>query len=141
MCATKYLLQWCPFKDELLLQVVWVGFEKRLKATFSAVEYIVNRYSTLFPSDRIEMNKLKEQFLTYQLLVKGNIPTTVKECAGLTQEDYFRVDILWTYLRSVKKPGSNECELDMLFRVAEVAITIPHSNAGEKKNLFFDQQE
>ena len=41
VCATKYLLQWCPFKDELLSHVVWVGFESRMKTTFSSL-------STLF---------------------------------------------------------------------------------------------
>lgn len=130
MCATKYLLQWCPFKDELLSKVSWVGFENRLKANFSAIEYIVGRYSTIFPSG---MNKLSEQFLAYQLLVEEDIPSTVKESAGLSQEDYFRVDILWSYLKSVNKPGSSEYEFDLLFKVAEVIMTIPHSNAGEEQ--------
>lgn len=133
MCATKYLLQWCPFKDELLSKVAWVGFENRLKANFSAIEYIVGRYSTIFPSGSIDMNKLSEQFLAYQLLVEEDIPSTVKESAGLSQEDYFRVDILWSYLKSVKKPGSSEYEFDLLFKVAEVIMTIPHSNAGEER--------
>ena len=28
---------------------------------------------------------------------------------------------------------SNECEFDLLFKVAEVVMTIPHSNAGEER--------
>ena len=38
VCATKYLLKCCPFVDELLLHVIWVGFESRLQTTFSLVE-------------------------------------------------------------------------------------------------------
>jgi len=77
--STKYLLKWCPFKDELLSHVDWVGFESRLEKTFSSVEYIVHRYGTLFPG--LDMDKLSEQFLTYQLLVEEDIPTSIKESA------------------------------------------------------------
>ena len=57
----------------------------------------------------------------------------MKESAKLTPEDPFRVDILWSYLKNIKVPGSNECEFDVLFKVAEVVMTIPYSNAGEER--------
>ena len=133
MCSTKYLLKWCPFQDELLSHVTWVGFESRLEATFSSVEYIVHRYNSLFPLETLDMEKLSEQFLSYQLLVEEDIPTFVKESSGLAPEDPFRVDVLWTFLKSIKKPSSHEYEFDLLFRVAEAVMTIPHSNAGEER--------
>ena len=37
------------------------------------------------------------------------------------------------YLRNVKVAGTNELMLDLLFKVAEVVLTIPHSNAGEER--------
>ena len=133
MCVTKYLPQWCPFEDELLSHVVWVGFENRVNTTSSSVEYVVNRFSSIFPTGSLDMNKLSEQFLAYQVLVEEDIPATVKESAKLTREDPFRVDILWSYLKNIKLPGSNECEFDLLFKVADVVMTIPHSNAGEER--------
>ena len=33
----------------------------------------------------------------------------------------------------LKKAGSNSYEFDLLFKVAEVVMTIPHSNAGEER--------
>ena len=33
----------------------------------------------------------------------------------------------------MKKPGTNSLEFDLLFHVAEVIMTIPHSNAGEER--------
>ena len=63
VCATKFLLKWCPFKDELLSHVFWVCFKSRLEKTFSSFEYIVHRYSILFLG--LDMDKLNEQFLTY----------------------------------------------------------------------------
>ena len=134
MCVTKYLPQWCPFEDELLLHVVWVGFENRVNTTSSSVEYVVNRFSSIFPTS-LDMNKLSEQFLAYQVLVEEDIPATVKESTKLTREDPFRVDILWSYLKNIKVPGSNECEFDLLFKVADVVMTIPHSNAGGEFSL------
>ena len=70
MCVTKYLPQWCPFEDELLSHVVWVGFENRVNTTSSSVEYVVNRFSSIFPTGSLDMNKLSEQFLAYQVLVE-----------------------------------------------------------------------
>jgi len=33
----------------------------------------------------------------------------------------------------MKKPGKNSLEFDLLFKVVEVVMTIPHSNAGEER--------
>ena len=57
----------------------------------------------------------------------------MKESAGLAEEDPHRVDILWGYLKNVKKPSTNIFEYDQLFRVAEVVMSIRHSNAGEER--------
>ena len=64
-------------------------------------------------------------------MVEEDIPTSVKESVGL--EDPYHVDVLWIYLKDVKKPGTRESEFDLLFKVAEVIMTIPHSNAGEER--------
>ena len=36
-------------------------------------------------------------------------------------------------MHDVKKPGINSFEFDLLFKVAEVVMTIPHSNAGKER--------
>ena len=33
----------------------------------------------------------------------------------------------------MKKPGTNSFEFDLLFKIAEAVMTIPHSNAGEER--------
>ena len=81
----------------------------------------------LFP--HMDVNRLNEQFLNYQLLSADKIPLPVKQTTGLSEEDPHHVDILWGYLRNVRKPGSSTHEFDLLFKVAEVVMTIPHSNA------------
>ena len=129
--ATEYLLRWCPLEDELLANATWLTFEQRLQKSFSSVEYFVLRYPELFPD--MNVDKLNEQFLNYQLFPEDEIPKEVKESLGLEDEDPYRVDVLWGFLKGVKTAGTNTLEFDLLFKVAEVIMTIPHSNAGEER--------
>ena len=76
------------------------------------------------------MDELNEQFLNYQLLSDEQISKEVKEGIGLEDDDPHRIDVLWGFLRGMKKPGTNSLEFDHLFKVAEAIMTIPNSNAG-----------
>ena len=129
--ATEYLLKWFPLKDELLINATWLDFENRQQKSFSCVENFVFKYDHIFSG--IKIDELNEQFLNYQLLPDNAIPKEVKECVNLSEEDPHRIDVLWGFLRGVKKPGKNLFEFDLLFKVAEVIMTIPHSNAGEER--------
>ena len=81
------------------------------------------------------MNRLEQQFLNYQVLGAGEIPKEAKEYAGLhvDDDDPHRIDVLWGYLRNIKKPGTKTLEFDLLFKIVETVMTIPHSNAGEER--------
>ena len=81
----------------------------------------------------MKIDELNEQFLNYQLLPDNAIPKEVKDCVNLSKEDPHRIDVLWGFLQGVKKPGTNLFEFDLLFKVAEAVMTIPHSNAGEDR--------
>ncbi|CAB4036850.1 PREDICTED: uncharacterized protein LOC107326933 [Paramuricea clavata] len=130
--ASEYLLKWCPLEDELLMHATWIDFQHRLEKSFMSVGYFVAKYPEIFPD--MDLESLNEQFLNYQLLLEEDIPAEVKEVAKCAEDDpHYRVDILWGYLKGVKKPGTNSLEFDLLFRVAEVVMTIPHSNAGEER--------
>ena len=48
ICATEYLLKWCPLEDELLTHAKWLSFEHTLDSSFNSVEYFVYRYSKIF---------------------------------------------------------------------------------------------
>ena len=48
-------------------------------------------------------------------------------------DPFYYVDAFWGYLKTVRKPGSTEYEFDILYQVAEIVLTIPHSNAGEER--------
>lgn len=42
--CTEYLLQWCPFEEELLVHATWLHFENHLETTFLSVDYFVHRF-------------------------------------------------------------------------------------------------
>jgi hypothetical protein len=129
--ATEYLMKWCPLNDELLTAATWLIFEDRLEKNFMSVEYFVYRYPVLFSG--MNMDQLSEQFLNYQMLPSDAIPKSVKESVNLQDDDPHRVDTLWGYLRGMKAPGTNDLLFGLLFKVAEIVMTIPHSNAGEER--------
>ena len=94
--ASDYLLKWCPIKDDLLSHATWVDFEHRIEKSFYSVEFFIHRYKQIFTG--MNMDKLEEQFLNYQLLTDEEIPKDVKEKAGRDESDYYRIDDLWGYL-------------------------------------------
>ena len=55
---------------------------------------------------------------------------------GISEENpHGRIDFLWGFLKGVKTPGTNSFEFDLLFKVVEAVMTIPHSNA-KKERIF-----
>ncbi len=98
----------------------WLDFERRLEKSVNSFEYFVHRFSAFF--DGINIDKLNEEFVDYQLLSSNDIPSSIKKSANL-----------WGYLRGVKEPGTSQTKFGLLFRVAKVVMTIPHSNAGEER--------
>ena len=76
---------------------------------------------------------LAEQFMAFQVLPGTAIPMSVKTDVGLDPDDPYHADCLWVYLNSRRVPGTNRPEFDLLFKVASVVLTVPHSNAGEER--------
>ncbi len=118
-------------EEELLKHATWIDFDSRMDKGFCSVEYFTYRYPIFFTS--LDRDKLHEQFVSYQLLADSDIPESVKEKSGSDVNGYYRIDDLWGYLKDVKKPGTNLFEFDLLFKVAEIILTIPHSNASEER--------
>ncbi len=131
MSAVDYLIKWCPFNEELMTHATWLDFERRLEKNFDSVEYFVHKFPKILGN--INIDKLSEEFINYQMLCSNDIPSSVKSRANLQDEDPHRVDYLWGYLRTLQEPGTNHKAFGLLFRVAELIMTIPHSNAGEER--------
>lgn len=101
--ATSYLLKWIPLREDLLINAIWIDFMQRLECTFSSVEYFLHRYPYIFTD--CDMDRVNEEFLTYQTMVPEDIPENIRESIGLSSDEY-RADVFWGYLKTIKKPGS-----------------------------------
>ena len=129
--ATQYLLDWCPLDDVLLDHVGWINFNQKLDFTFTSVEYFVSTFSYILGD--IDHDELAEEFIGYQLLCQNDIPESVKELCQLSSSDDHISCIDSLYLRLLKTPDTTTLRFNLLFRVAETVLTIPHSNAGEER--------
>ena len=65
--TAEYLLQWCPFSDELIKHATWIDFSQRLSSSFTSVEFFVGTYSENL--NDMDMDELNEQFIQYQTLM------------------------------------------------------------------------
>ena len=87
-------------------------------------------------SSTSEISKLHEEFVQYQLLNTTDIPEDIWKMAAVAEEDgsdsHYRMDVIWNYL-STKKHIDGRAMFGRLFKIAEVILIIPHSNADEER--------
>ena len=83
--ACSYARSALPLSDPLLKNARFLNFARRESADVSEVEYFVGRFSSLLPfsSDPAKMNQLGDEFVSYQLLEKDDVPADVWENATI----------------------------------------------------------
>lgn len=84
-----------------------------------------------------ELDELLEEFIDFQLLSDGEIPSTVWEKASITLDDsvhatYHRLDLIWHHLSTIKSPDGT-LRFKRLCQIAKLVMVIPHSNAQEER--------
>ena len=80
----------------------------------------------------MNIDQLNKQFLNYQLISEADIPKEVKEQANLAEDDPYHINSVGIFTW-FEKPVTNSLEFDLLFKVAEAVLKIPHFNAGEER--------
>ena len=108
----------------------WLDFTNKAEHNFESVEYFVDRFLTLKNNKK---DKLHSQFLNYQVLSEDDLPQVIRDAITSSEYGNCLVDILWDFLRGVKVPGTNSFQYNLLFKVAEMIMTIPHSSAAEER--------
>uniref|UniRef100_A0A1X7TWU2 HAT C-terminal dimerisation domain-containing protein n=1 Tax=Amphimedon queenslandica TaxID=400682 RepID=A0A1X7TWU2_AMPQE len=136
--ATSYSIANLPLHDEVLECAKFVTFDARETALFSQVEFFVQRYPNLLPfTSPSEMTLLSEEFTSFQLLDREDVPKKVWESAVITMDNetnicQHRMDLIWAYLGSVKSLDGTFL-YGRLAKVAQLVLVIPHSNAEEER--------
>ena len=79
--ALDYARSHLPLNDPLLKSARFLDFTQRESSELSQLEYFIDRYCSLLPhkSDPAKMEKLKDEFISYQLLEESDIPASIWE--------------------------------------------------------------
>ena len=60
----------------------------------------------------IDMDKLNERFVNYQILTVDDLPERIKSACGIGREEeeekVCRMDMLWGFLKGYRAPGTTE---------------------------------
>ena len=84
-----------------------------------------------------EMDILQDQFVSYQVLNKEDIPQHVWEETAVFDEGqdglkHYRMDKIWSEIASIKNVKESY-RFELLAKVAKFILVILHSNAGEER--------
>ena len=137
--ALKYARSHLPLDDPILKNAGFVNFAQRESAQLSQIEYFIDRYSSVLPfnSDPALMERLKEEFISYQLLEESDVPADVWKQAAIYIDDsatpqLCSMDVVWAHLAS-RTNADGSSQFTHLSKVAHLVLTIPHSNAAEER--------
>ena len=69
-----------------------------MESSFTSVEFFVGNYALILQD--IDMVKLNEQFVNYQILTVDDLPEHIKSACGIDREEeeekVCRMDVLWS---------------------------------------------
>ena len=104
--AYMYCVKWLPLDNVLYKNCTFLDFSKKSSAGFHQVMSIVEGFPTWnkeLCSGPQHLDACEEQFMMYQGLSKENIPENIwneaKVEISTTEKDFYRMDIIWEYLR------------------------------------------
>ena len=91
------------------------------------------------------MERLKEEFISYQLLEESDVPADVWKQAVIYVDDsaiphLYSMDVVWAHL-ATRTNADGSSQFTLLSRVAHLVLTIPHSNSAEERIFFHGQEE
>ena len=114
---------------------VWVDFEEHANANWSDCEFFTLKFANVLALDEEKLELHYEQFHECKIIHNAELPNGVYEEALLSgtsngHKKEYRVDVIWFYLQKMWSPVGPNYQFKLLFEVAQIVLTIPHSNTG-----------
>ena len=98
-----------------------------------AYMHYFHRYPNFLPFKELsEPDSLTEKFNKHQLLRDSDIPDHVMESCKADRGD-LKFDSLWSFIGQMKDHAENPFLFPRLWKILRLILTIPHSNAEEKR--------
>lgn len=120
-----YVMEKMHVDDRFWKAAVWIDYANRSSASWNDVAFFCTKYASVLNFKEEESDMLYEQFLDFQCLEDIDITE-----AKLAQHDgEYRIDVIWYILQRMRSPIGNESRFGLLFKVAEIVLIVPHSNA------------
>ena len=111
-------------------------------AELDYVYYFIEKYNEVLNFSEDDINKIDDEFISFQQLDINRISDCVWEKARVKRKCVeeqdepimsFRMDVLWTHLACLKFPDGCSFLFARLSKIAFLVMTIPHSNAAEER--------
>ena len=138
--AVRYVFKWFPLAEPIIKESQFLDFDKKEDCDFSMVCTFIERYPKVFTFTSKELDMVHEEFLDYQSMSIDEIPQHVWDKAVCHEHvgpgskvTYHRMDRIWGHIADMKLPGTYTARFARLAKVAQLVLTIPHSNAGEER--------
>ena len=107
-----------------------------LKSLQMLISHIVNFFALKFANvlglDEEKLELLHEHFYEYKTLMTSYLMRFMKKLFRQKQLKVTRkstVNVIWNYLQKMRSPVGPNYQFKLLFEVAQIVLTIPHSNA------------
>ena len=129
-CLT-YIVGKFPWDDALLQHACFVDFEKRKTCSFHSVEYFLERFSQLLPSEHAD--DIYDEFRLHQSLPALPPEINASQVSNEEKEhNHIQADLLWHELEKLTDING-KLKFGLLAKVAKLVLILPHSNADEER--------
>ena len=128
-----------PFHSNVLKHSRFVDIKQCNIAKLDDVYYFLEKYNEVLNFSEDDINKIDDEFISFQQFNISTIPDCVWEKARVRekcaeeQNVSFRMDVLWIHLACLKSPDGCTFLFARLSKIAFLVMTIPHSNAAEER--------
>lgn len=100
---------------------------------FRDVEYFIERYHGLLRLSVSDSDQIFDEFVSYQLLRKEDIPKDVWDSAveeSESRQSFVRMDVIWAVLSAMKTGDGCDHRFALLSRIAKLVLILPHSTSN-----------
>jgi hypothetical protein len=135
-----YALKWLPIEDDILKNAGVFSLLHKTKFSINSVVLLVDRFQSYLNFSAKEISMLETEFALNQSLQIEELSARARKEAtiriGTHDEDeinVYRLDVLWYYIQQeFLVAGTARSKFHNLVRLAQLVLTLPHSNADEE---------
>lgn len=136
-----YALKWLPVGDDILRHAGVISPLHKTKFSIDSVIVLAERFQSYLKYSSNDLNNLETEFAIYQSLKLEELSPEARKEATIRigthdgeEVSVYRLDVLWHYIQQeFLVAGTSRSKFHNLVRLAQLVLTLPHSNADEER--------